>query len=359
MRGRTVVLVAVGLFGLAGAHHTRGPRDTLRATDVAAPAVSAQSSPDPVMFQQILHNYRTGRSQQAAKDLASWSVGRLTATATAMASASTLSPSDRMAAAILEAEVARAWLVLFRGEDALAVINSALALLHTAGPTPFGERLGEEPQRRWYYAVAGTLVRYYRLPWASSLVEIGLKEFRDDPLLITVRGTISDRRLDQPVVINGPEPVIQQAQAAAIADYRRALTLSPDLAIAKLRLGQLYVARGNDREASPWLQSVAAGPATDNEHYLAHLLLGRVAEHDHVLDTAETEYRKAYGIGPGYQAACIGLSHVEQLLEQRERAADIAADCLRMSEHDDPWPDYRGKDDPDALLHLRTEAHEP
>ena len=39
--------------------------------------------------------------------------------------------------------------------------------------------------------------------------------------------------------------------------------------------------------------------ATDNEQYLAHLLLGRIAAHENDLDAANAEYHKAYSIGPG------------------------------------------------------------
>jgi tetratricopeptide (TPR) repeat protein len=315
---------------------------------------------DSARFEQILHNDRTGRAQEAISDLATWPVDRLAAAP--KAATPRLSSSDRMAAAILQAEVARALLVVHRPKDSLIVISSALTLLHDAGRAPFGEKLGEEPRRSWYYAMASVLVASGRLSEASSLVDIGLKEFHDDPLLVTARGTISGRRLDVLMFGEGNAnsdartAALMRWQAKATADYKRALRLNPDLAIAKLRLGQLYVEVGDEREAGPWLQSVAAGTATDNQQYLAHLLLGRIAANEHELEASNAEYHKAYSIGAGYQAACIALSRLEEVLEHQDRAAEIAEDCLRLSEHDDPWPYYRAKADPDALLHLRAEA---
>jgi tetratricopeptide (TPR) repeat protein len=264
-----------------------------------------------------------------------------------------------MAAAILEAEVTRALPAVHRPKDSLVVIRGAQTLLHAVARAPFGETLGDEPKRSWYYAVTSTLVGSYLTTEALALVEIGLKEFRNDPLLITARGTISERRWDVISFGNGHSRARTEAlmdwQAKAIDDYKRALQLRPDLMIAKLRLGQLHVEAGHEREAGPWLQAVATGAATDNEQYFAHLLLGRIAAKGHRLEAAGAEYHKAYTIGR-YQAACIALSQLEEVLDQQQQPAEMADDCLQESERDDPWLYWRTKADPDALPHLRAEA---
>jgi tetratricopeptide (TPR) repeat protein len=355
--GRKVLSLGIGwLLGILPVNLSEGAFDR-PAAEVTAASLSTQNSPDPATFQQILRTYRTGRAQEAINELAAWPVDRLAAAA--KASTPTLSSSDRMAAADLQAEVANALLAVQQPKGSAAairqtnavlkVIDSALVLLRDAGRAPFGEQLGEEPRRSWYYAVVSVLIASYRLPEASSLVDIGLAEFPNDPLLLTARGTISSRR----AFMQG-----LPAENAAIADYKRAITLAPNLAIARLRLGQLYLERGFGREAGPWVQSVAAGAATDNQQYFAHLLLGRIAANEHELEVSDAEYQKAYSIGAGYQTACIALSRREEVLEHQERAADIAEDCLRLSDHDDPWAYYRAKGDPDALPHLRAEARE-
>src|SRR5690242_11572886 len=66
------------------------------------PSVATQNSREPAAFQEALRNYRTRRAQDAINQLAAWPVDRLAAAA--KASAPNLSPSDRMAAAILQAE---------------------------------------------------------------------------------------------------------------------------------------------------------------------------------------------------------------------------------------------------------------
>jgi hypothetical protein len=340
---------------------------TSPASRPSAASLSSQDSPETAAFEKHLQNYRTSSAREVIGELATWPVDRLVAAA--KASTPILSPSNRMAAAILEAEVAGALLVppkpngaaagIFQTDAVLKVINSALVLLHEAGPDPFGEQLGEDPRRSWYYATASVLVVAMRLSEASKLVETGLTEFPNDPLLITARGTISHRHLDAlmfrqwPGVRTGES---RQTQTAATADYKRALTLSPHLALASLRLGQLYVDLGNEREARPLLQSVGGSSATDNQQYFAHLLLGRMAANDREFEASATEYEKAYGIAPGYQTACIALSRIEEVLERQGRAAAIAEDCFRLSGHDDPWPHYRAQGDPDALLRLRAEA---
>src|SRR6266487_1155052 len=80
---------------VTGAHQRR-PLETSPATDVTAATLSTQHSPDPDTLQQILHNYRTGRAQEAITELASWPVDRLVAAA--KASTPKPSSSDRMAA---------------------------------------------------------------------------------------------------------------------------------------------------------------------------------------------------------------------------------------------------------------------
>jgi hypothetical protein len=353
---------------------SRSAARPLHATSVAAVVVlsltvvtdghvSAQVSPVAVTFQQLLRTYRTGRAQDAINQLAAWPVDRLTAAA--KASAPNLSSSDRMAAAILQAEVAGALLDAHRVQYGLAsrlspndgrkvteVVNSGLALFYDAGRAPFGEQFGDEPRRWWYYGVASSFVASVLLPEASQVIDIGLKEFHDDPLLLTARGTVAGR------FHHGPKAAMMRLPStkSAMADYKRALMLAPGLTIAKLRLGQLYVDLGAGREAGSWLQSVATGASSDDQQYVAHLLLGRVAARAHDLELADAEYRKAYSIGAGYQAACIALSRNEEVLDHPERAADLARDCLLLSNHDDPWPYYDAMGDPEALPHLRAEA---
>lgn len=340
-------------------------RRTLRAWSAAVVAIlslavrpgtttATENSVDTARYQQLLRTYRTGRAQDAVDELAAWSGDGL-ATA-AKAAMPNLSPPDLMAAADLQGEVANAWLAVSypnvssteglaagrrQTREVLKVVNSALLLLHYAGPAPFGEQLGDEPKRSWYYAVASALLAFYRGPEALSLVGIALEEYPDDPLLLTARGTIYTRR---PL---GHPPS---------EDYMRAIKLAPDLAIAKLRLGQLYFDRGRGQEARPWLESVAAGPATASQRYFAHLLLGRIAANEHKLEESDAEYRLAYGIGAGYQTACIAVSRREEALDHQQRAADLATECFRLSSHDDPWPSYRAKNDLEALPHLRAEA---
>lgn len=338
MRTRKIWLIGIGMLGTWLPGLSQRPL-----------AVSTQNSTDPALFQDVVHRYRSDRAGDAVNTLTSWTVERINAAADA--STPHLSSADRMAAAILEAEVARAALAVHRSGDAKAVIEGALTLLHDAGPAPFGERLGDEPIRAWYYGLTSALVGFYRTTEASALVVIGLKEYRDDPLLLTARGTIFERRWDVINFGNGHSRTRTESlmlfHDKAVADFKRALQLRPDLTVAKLRLGQLYLEAGREGEAAPWLQAVAADASTNNQQYFVHLLLGRLAAKAHRLDAAAAEYHTAYGVGR-YQAACIAVSQLEE--------TDAADDCLQESQRDDPWVSWRTKADPDALPHLRAEA---
>ena len=313
-----VLAVGISVLGLLLVPSNQGALAVAPATATPVLSVPVRNPADPAAFQQLLHTYRTGRAEDAISKLAAWSVDELAAVT--LASTPLLSSSDRMAAAILEAEVARALLAVHRQKDSFVVIKGAQALLHAVARAPFGEKLGEEPKRSWYYAVASALVGFYWTSEASALLEDGLKEFQNDPLLITARGTISQRRWDVINLGNGHTMARTEAlmewEARAMTDYRRALQLRPDLMVAKLRLGQLRLETGHERDADPWLQAVATGPATDNEQYFAHLLLGRIAAKAHRLDVAGAEYHKAYAIGR-YQAACIAISQLAEVLDQQ------------------------------------------
>jgi len=349
------------MFGLSLVLVSKGGRSISPLIEVLGASASTQSTPAPATFQQILHNYRSSRADDAVSELAAWPVDQLVVAA--RAATPKLSSPDRMAAAILQAEVVKTLLVVHRVNESRVIVVSAQHLLDDVGRAPFGEKLGDEPRRSWYYAMASSVTAYGRLADASSLVNIGLKEFHDDPLLVLAGGTISEHHVYGRFDVlsadsSGRTEALMQWEAKAITDYKRAIALRPDLAIAKLRLGHMYLELGREREASPWLESVAAGAATDNQLYLAHLLLGRIAANAHQLQTADAEYQKALSIGAGYQAACIALSQIEEMLGHHEQAAERAEDCLRISGHDDPWRYFRAKDDPDALPHLRAEARE-
>src|SRR5579871_512806 len=166
---QNVLAVAITVLGLSPVHPSEGAR-----------AIS------PAAFQQLLHSYRTGRADEAIRELAAWPVDELAAAAEA--STLQLSSSDRMAAAILEAEVIRALLAVHRTKDSFVVVRSAQTVLHDVARAPFGEQLDDEPKRSWYYAVTSALVGSYQTTEASALVETGLKEFHDDALLLTSRG---------------------------------------------------------------------------------------------------------------------------------------------------------------------------
>lgn len=199
--GRKVFAVAVWVLGLSLVHLNSGAPDVSPASAVTAATLSLQNTRDAAAFQQLVRSYRTGRAEDAVSALATWPVDQLAASA--QTATATLSSSDRMAAAILEAEVARALLAVHRLKDAQAVIEGALTVLHDAGRAPFGDQLGEEPKRSWYYAVASTLVGSHQTTEASALLEIALKEFHDDPLLMVARGTISESRWDVTMLGNG------------------------------------------------------------------------------------------------------------------------------------------------------------
>jgi hypothetical protein len=81
-RRRRVVAVGIWALGLSPSHPKEGAFKKAVATDVIASSGSPQKLPDPATFQRILHDYRTGRAQDAINELAAWPVDRLADSAT-------------------------------------------------------------------------------------------------------------------------------------------------------------------------------------------------------------------------------------------------------------------------------------
>ena len=152
----------------------------------------------------------------------------------------------------------------------------------------------------------------------------------------------------------GQHPAVarqRDAEAVRILDLweaaRRAfedvLTVSPDHAEARLRLGRVLWRLQKADEARACFEKLLSKAGEGPVQYLARLFLGRVLEGRGDLSGAEEQYRIALSIEPDSGPAAIALSQVRFLQGDPESAREILAaglDAARRRRDFDPWVPY-------------------
>lgn len=119
--------------------------------------------------------------------------------------------------------------------------------------------------------------------------------------------------------------------AAAIAQYRRALEISPRLAGLHFELGQVILASSKDeparREAEKEFRlALADDPADANSHYL----LGEIAWLRSKPEVALEEYQEAVRLQPGFVDARIALGRALTTLGRAQEAIQEEAEAVRL-----------------------------
>jgi tetratricopeptide (TPR) repeat protein len=135
--------------------------------------------------------------------------------------------------------------------------------------------------------------------------------------------------------------VSRAALARAEVHYRRALTLDPGFAEARMRLGYVLFRLGRADEASRELQRAVEDAREPYVSYLGTLFLGAVRAHAGRLTEAIETYRKAREIGPACQVSAVALSHALFLTGDRSAAAAVAREAsMTPADCEDPWWSY-------------------
>ncbi len=119
--------------------------------------------------------------------------------------------------------------------------------------------------------------------------------------------------------------------------FERALVLNGDDNEAALRLGNVRMRQGDDREAAQILEQLLARPSLDQrQSYLALLFLTRVRDRQNRLEDAAALLAKA----PATQSALVARAH-NAVRRGHARDAATLAEQATLSKLDDPWWGYR------------------
>ncbi len=242
-------------------------------------------------------------------------------------------------------------LVAFREQgtaEAEAHVSAAVSdldVVHLAASQP---RPGEPPLRTridpplFYAGFAAACLRLGDLAPADDLAGRGLRRHPTDPRLLHVAGCVKEA-LAAVHAAYGRSGEAQQARREAERLLRDAVSLAPDDADARLRLGRVLLERDQPLQARPLLESVrAAGDA--RLRYLAWLSLGEMHQRQRAWSDAVAAYGEAIREQPDNQAARLGLAALLELASGPAAARPLVMATLALSgrpdRHGDPWWTY-------------------
>jgi len=322
----------------------------------AGPRSWAQSPPS---YDSLIDAYARGgaAAQQAVLDLASLPQDRVNAM---IAGARSLTPDRRRTAVMLHTDTTYALLLAGTTGSGLFHVGAARRVFAIARAGSPADAQMQAFERRWFAFVASLYTANSLFDRAAILIRDGLTVYPRDARLYVARGALLETRLDSTAFDPSSASQLSRFERAlepAAADYRHALELDPNLSIALLRLGALHM-RVRDPRARQNLDSALRSSQEPIEAYLAHLLLGGVAERDNHLDAAEREYQAAQAIAAACQTPYVALARVATARGDDARARTLASAFANLAEKtSDPWWDFHlGGFDQPSLNWLRAEA---
>jgi tetratricopeptide (TPR) repeat protein len=220
----------------------------------------------------------------------------------------------------------------------------------------------EDFARRFFLAMALRWQLEACFEDAHSEARAGIELFpRDGSLLLAAGSVLEERAALTTTSVRPDAAAVQQGWLKeARRDFTEAVSIEPDLALARLRLGRVLWRLGQPEPARAALEEALTRAADPKDRYLAHLFLGRIHEDAQRLDRALAEYRHAVDIDPQAQSAAVALSHALQLAGQAEEARrTLAAGLVQKRTTRDAYWDYlvenaRQVDDLLATLHSES-----
>jgi hypothetical protein len=165
------------------------------------------------------------------------------------------------------------------------------------------------------------------------------KEFADSPEIAVAEGCLEESAASPRAA---RRPFVSEALGRSAEHYRRALSLDPAFAEARVRLGFVLFRLGRPEEASRELERARQEARDARVAYLARLFAGMVHERAGRYQDAAAAYRDARRMGLECHVAAVALSHVFYRAGDRKAAAAIALEAGGFDDTrcEDPWWSY-------------------
>ena len=319
-------------------------------------------------YTALIRQYRSGAFQAATTLLARWRPERLRDVVRRVAPPTDVDATHAKAAIMLHSDVA----IL------LAALDQRLSEQHV------------DAARKWLRGLSGTAAATFKDQWhayaawpslvrhdlrqATLAVRQGIGAFPRSTDLQVMQGVLgelaarsetSDVRgdwrtalaSDQDQLDRRPITRIERGLAAATVAYQRALDLDPSSVSARLRLGWVLAINNSHNRARAHLELVVGVAASAEQRYLAHLILGGLAEQDGQPGRALEAYRAAHAVHPRAQTAHIAFMRAAQVAGDAELARRLFAEyAAAVPWIEDPWWAFSMGLDSDLAVRLRADA---
>ncbi len=325
------------------------------ATD--AGPVLQPSSADDVEYTELIRQYSRGDFQTAMVAFARWPVGRVRDLIRTPRGVRALDLQQTKAAAMLHSDVSMM----------IAVTDNRLSRQHADLAKQLVLALPNEAARfkeRWQAYTLGPALVQHDLRLATLAMRQGLDEYPRSADLLALGGTIHElaaRGLTADIRgVWMPNRQIEDELQAAVSAYRRALELDPALLSARLRLGWTFSINSSGEHAREQLRMVIESSRNVEQRYLAHLLLGGIAEQEGHPEAAYDEYEQAHAIRRDAQSAHLALMRVASMTGRVDRAASLAEEYARRAPvSEDPWWGFSMGLDTELSTWLHRQATQP
>jgi tetratricopeptide (TPR) repeat protein len=325
---------------------------------IAGPRAATQAQ--QTSYAALVAQYARGGADAQAAALALAKLPQATATAMIARDGPALPRPLQRAAVMLHTDTAYAEFLAGVTGSGLSQIGAARRVFAEMKNAGRGDARTQEFERRWFACIATILTSNSLIDRAALMIRDGLTIYPREARLYLARGALQEMRIQLASVDSKSSNRVARRDRAveiAAADYRRAIELDPLLTPAHLHLGWIRISQ-DDARARENLNTALAVAATPIDRYLAHLLIGGLAERESRLDDALRDYEAARTIGPACQTPYIALARVETALGNTSRAHEIAVALSTVtSRTEDPWWNFQvGGVDDESLRWLRQEA---
>lgn len=232
------------------------------------------------------------------------------------------------------------------------------------------DRLAPHPRlhlfvRDWYRATVA--LAHHTEFWDVLLLDRGLDLFPDDPILRWFEGCQHEayaaplyqefmRRFDgqrSRPDIAAASTELDRAERA----FRRALSVDPSLAAARLRLGRVLAQQGKRAAAILELEAALAHGLGPHEEYYARLVLGGEHQAAGDLAAATAQFERAVTLEPASRVGHLALAQLARERGERETMTAHLAQALVPMTPDGPgewWWRYRVSHAADAAARLQA-----
>jgi tetratricopeptide (TPR) repeat protein len=220
----------------------------------------------------------------------------------------------------------------------------ARRLIDSVNPSPRRDAM----VRQWYTATTAYMQSRRLLVYSKENLKEALDLFPSDEQILLYAGAQHETwasPINQNALLPRGGGVSYGSKESELKKarklYRKALSVNPDFAEARLRLGRVLLLLGKSGEAAEELSKATALIQDPQLSYYNALYLGRALALQSRRDEARNQYDYAAKLYPTAQSPLLALSHLAQIDDDAEGAIAAVQSVFELPlgnmREDDPW----------------------